>query len=176
MFIRFYNTSSSFQRCPKIHQVLPHVLTCFQEEPKNLHRVPATINCIAHKKNLKSRFSRQIHDWLEAPLPPFFLRTTFRNSAITPASSLIKKSTSLRSSLWCSHCSVAKRQQFSCSLGTAILSFKVGKYVSRLLDFFYCTVAQCFFCCSSVDEQHSYVRVFKRTSRTMWRFSLALQQ
>ena len=35
--------------------------------------------------------------------PRLFLRTTFRNSTITPASPLIKKSTTLRSSLWCAH-------------------------------------------------------------------------
>ena len=57
---------------------------------------------------------------LEAPLPPFYSRTTFRISAITPALPLIEKSTTLRSSLRCSHCIVAKRQQFSCPLGTTI--------------------------------------------------------
>ena len=51
---------------------------------------------------------------LEAPLPPFFVRTMFRNSPRTPASPLIGKSTTLRSTLWCSHYSVAKRQQISC--------------------------------------------------------------
>ena len=66
---------------------------------------------------------------LEAPPLPFFLRTTFRNYAVTPASPLIKKSTALRSSLWCSHCSLAKRQQFSCPLGTSTLSLKLENVV-----------------------------------------------
>ena len=52
-----------------------------------------------------------------------------RNSAITPALPLIRKSTTLRSTLWCSHYSVAKRQQFSCPLGTATLSLKLKNVV-----------------------------------------------
>ena len=111
------------------------------------------------KKNLKSRFSGQ-RPRLEAPPPPCFLRTTFRHSTTTPASPLIKKSTTLRSSLWCSHCSVTKRQQFSCPLGTATLSLKLDNVVPGCWIFFSRTVAKCFFYCSSIDEQYSYVRVF----------------
>ena len=73
-----------------------------------------------------------------------FLRTTFRNSAITPASPLIKKSTTLRSSLWCSHCSLAKRPQFSCPLGTATLSLKLENVVPDCWICFSRTVAKCF--------------------------------
>ena len=82
---------------------------------------------------------------LEAPLPPFFLRTTFRVSAITPASPLIEKSTTLRSSLWCSHCSVAKRQQFSCPLGTATLSLKLENVVPGCWICFFSYCGQVFF-------------------------------
>ena len=70
---------------------------------------------------------RNLH--LESPLPRFFLCTTFRDSAITPASPLIRNSTTLRWTLWCSHYRVAKRQQFSCPLGTAILSLKFENVV-----------------------------------------------
>ena len=73
-----------------------------------------------------------------------FLRKMFRNSAATPASPLIRKSTTLRSTLWCSHYSVAKRQQFSYPLGTASLSLKMEnadpalKHVSVFLSIFLC--------------------------------------
>ena len=123
--------------------------------------------CIAHKKKCEKPIFRT-NPRLEAPLPPFFLRTTFRTSVITPASPLIKKSTTLRSSLWCSHCSVAKRQQFSCPLGTATLSLKLENVVPGrwICSFSYCD--QVFFYCSSLHEQYSYVRVFFfGKSRTM---------
>ena len=46
----------------------------------------------------------------------FFPRRMFRNSATTPAIELlIPKSSALQKNLWCTHCSVAKRQQFSCA-------------------------------------------------------------
>ena len=106
------------------------------------------------KKNEKPIF--RANPRLEAPLPPFILGTTFRNSAVTPASTLIKKSTTLRSSLWCSHCSVAKRLQFSCPLGTATLSLKLDNVVPGCWICFSLTVAKCFFYCSSIDEQYSY--------------------
>ena len=96
---------------------------------------------------------------MEAPLHLFFYcTTTFRNSAITPASPLILKSTTLRSTLGCSHYSVAKRQQFSCPLGTATLSLKLENVVpGRWICYFsYC--GQVFFYCSSIDEQYSYIR------------------
>ena len=117
--------------------------------------------CIAHKKQSEKPIS-WTNPRQEAPLPPFFLRTTFRNSVITPASCLIEMSTTLRSSLWCSHCSVAKRQQFSCPLGTATLSLKLENVVPGcwICVFSYC--GQVFFHCSSIDEQYSYVRVFKK--------------
>ena len=46
------------------------------------------------------------------PLPPSFSCTRFRNSAMTPASPLIKKCPTLRWTLSCAHYSVAKRHQF----------------------------------------------------------------
>ena len=86
--------------------------------------------CVASptKKNLICRFSGEIHDWKHLLLS-FFLRKMLRVSAVTPASRLLEKSTTLRSSIWCSHCSVAKRQQFSCPLGTATLSLKLENVV-----------------------------------------------
>ena len=111
--------------------------------------------CIAHKKKCEKPIFRT-NPRLEAPLPPFSLRTTFRNSAITPASPLIKKSTTLRLSRWCSHCSVAERQQFSCPLGTATSSLKLENVVlgSWICFFSYC--GQVFFYCSSIDEHYSF--------------------
>ena len=83
--------------------------------------------CIAHthERKLILRILR-VNPRLEAPLSPFFWRTTFRNSTITPALPLIRKFTTLRSSRWCSHFSVAKRHQFYCPLlvSTATLSLK----------------------------------------------------
>ena len=75
-----------------------------------------------------------------------YVRAKFRNSAMTPASPLIKKSTTLRSSLWCSRCSVAKRQQFSsCPLGTPTLSSKLKNVVPVVWFVFSRTAAECFF-------------------------------
>ena len=97
---------------------------------------------------------------LKARLPAFFLRTMFRNSARTPASPpIIRKSTTLRSTVWCSHYSVAKRQQVPSSLvGTATLSLKLENVVPGpwICYFSYC--GQVFFYCSSIDEQYSYIR------------------
>ena len=75
-----------------------------------------------------------------------FLRTTFRNSAITPASPLIKKSTTLRSSLWCS-------LLMQCGKATAVFVSsrdrdfvpEVGQCGSRLLDLFFSYCGQVFF-------------------------------
>ena len=76
--------------------------------------------CIAHKKKKKKKASDKSSTGSTST--PVF--TIFRNSAIAPASPLIRKSTTLRPTLWCSNCSVTKRQQFSCPLGTATLSLK----------------------------------------------------
>ena len=66
--------------------------------------------------------------------------------------------------------SVAKRQQFSCPLGTATLSLKFENVVpGRWICSFY-TVAKYRFYRSSIDEQHSYVRVLFDNSLTMQRF------
>ena len=116
--IKIYSISGEFRRCRFVFFVV-----CAPDTPV-LHR--------PQKKSEKPIF--RTNPRLEAHLPPFFLRMTFRNSAITRASPLIKKSTTLQSSLCCSHCSVAKRQQFSCPLGTAIFVAEVGKCGSRLLD------------------------------------------
>ena len=94
---------------------------------------------------------------LEAPLPPFFFRRTYHISAITPASPLIEKSTTLRSSLWCSHCSVAKRQQFSCPLETATLSLKSENVVRGCWICFLSYCGQVFFLTRpSMSSTHSY--------------------
>ena len=79
----------------------------------------------------------------------------------------MKPSTTLRSSLWCSHCSVAKRQQFSCSLGTATLSLKLENVVPGCWICFFSYCGQVFFYCSSIGEQYSYVRVFKQKSHNV---------
>ena len=60
----------------------------------------------------KSRFCGQIHEWKHFYLRFFYVRRSI--TAITSASPRIQKSTTLRSTLWCSHYSVAKRQQISC--------------------------------------------------------------
>ena len=77
--------------------------------PKSLSR--GLVTCVASPTNkiCKADFPDKSTNLYE--VPPFFFRTTFRNSAITLASPLIPKSTTLRSSLWCCHCGVAKRQQ-----------------------------------------------------------------
>ena len=75
---------------------------------------------------------------LESPLTSVFSSTTLRNSAVTTPSPLTRKSTTLRWTLWCSHYSVAKGQQFSCPLGTANLSltFENGVQVVGFRRFF----------------------------------------
>ena len=83
-----------------------------------------------------------------------FLRKMFRNSAATPASPLIRKSTTLRSTLWCSHYSVSKRQQFSYPLLIDFVA-EVGKCRCRSLGLSFLVVWPIFFYCSSIDEQHS---------------------
>ena len=77
---------------------------------------------------------------LESPLPLFFYVKIFRSSAIAPASPLIRNSTTLRWTLWCSHYCVAKRQQFSCPLGTATLLLKVENVVP---GFWICSFSYC---------------------------------
>ena len=74
---------------------------------------------------------------LEAPLPPFCLRTTFRISAITPTSPLIKKVhhpaiESLVLSLQCGKATTV----FSSSRDWEFVA-EVGKCGSRLLDLFF---------------------------------------
>ena len=49
--------------------------------------------------------------------------TIFRNSAITPATTSIRKRTTRRWTLWCSHyTNVAKQQQFSCPVSWDIVA------------------------------------------------------
>ena len=74
---------------------------------------------VLHRPQKKNcRFLEQIHDWKHFYLYTFFSRIIrpFRNSAITPATPSIPNPTNLQWSLWCSHYSVAKPQQFSCPL------------------------------------------------------------
>ena len=80
--------------------------------------------CVApptKKKMSFRRFFAQTYDWKHLYLV-YFSCTTFRHSATTPATLVIRKCTILRRTLWCSHYGVAKRQQFLCCLRTATLS------------------------------------------------------
>ena len=127
--IKIYSISGEFRRCRFVFFVV-----CAPDTPV-LHR--------PQKKSEKPIF--RTNPRLEAHLPPFFLRMTFRNSAITRASPLIKKSTTLRLSRWCSHCSVAERQQFSCPLGTATSSLKLENVVPGFWICFFSYCDQVFF-------------------------------
>ena len=99
---------------------------------------------------------------LEAPLPPSFLRTMFRNAATTPASPLIRTFTTPRLTFPCPHYTVAKRQQFSCPPGTATLLLKLKNVVLGLVGFVLSrTVAKHFLYWSSIDEHYSYIQVRK---------------
>ena len=73
------------------------------------------------------RICAEVDTWNHLHL--YFFCVRLRNSAITPASPLTQKSTTLRWILWWSHYSVAKRQQFSCALSTATLSLKFENVV-----------------------------------------------
>ena len=90
------------------------------------HRWDNHLCSTAHKK--KRYFADFVHKSTTAGSTftfVFFLyNTTSRHSAITPATPLFRKCTTQRWTLWCSHHSVAKRQQFSCRLKTATLSLK----------------------------------------------------
>ena len=79
------------------------------------------VTCVASPTRKKKKKASDKSSTGSTSTPVF---TIFRNSAIAPASPLIRKSTTLRPTLWCSNCSVTKRQQFSCPLGTATLSLK----------------------------------------------------
>ena len=113
--------------------------------------------CVAlprKKKTKSTKLRRNSH--LDAPLPRVFCvrYLVIRNSAITPASPLILKCTTLRWTLWCSHYSVAKRQQFSCPLvRTATLSLKFENVVPGrwIFSFSYC--GQLFFYCRTWYER-----------------------
>ena len=113
------------------------------------------ITCVASptKRNLKSRFSGQSHDWKHLYLRFFY--TTFRNSAITPASPLIENST-LRSSLWCSHCSVKATAVFVSSRDRDFATI-VGKCGSRLLDLCFLVLwPSVFFTAPSMSSTRTY--------------------
>ena len=105
------------------------------------------------KQNKKTDYSDKSTTGSTSTSVFFFLPTIFGNSAVTPVSPLIRKSTTLWSTLWCFHYSMAKRQQFLCPVGTANLSLRyqvVGFVLSR-------TVAKHFFHCSSIDRAYEYV-------------------
>ena len=114
--------------------------------------------CIAHKNKTKKPIL-WTNILLEAPLPQYCSCTTIRNSAITPDSPLIRTFTTLRSTLCCSHHSVAKRQQFSCLLGTATLSLKSENVVpGRWICYFsysYCGQVS-FLLLSSMSSTRTY--------------------
>ena len=103
----------------RVRKIWVQLYTCCT--PPVLHR--------PQKKNAKKPILPTNPRLEPPPLPPFSLRTMLRNSATTPASPLIRKSSTLRSTLWCSPYSVAKRQHFSCPLGTATLSLKFENVV-----------------------------------------------
>ena len=115
----------------------------------------AHLCCITHKKKTEKPIFRTNLP-LEALLPPFFVRTTFRNSAITPASLLIRKSSTLRFTLWCSHDSVAKREQFSCPLGTTSLLLKLENVVPGRWMFFLLLWPSIFFTAMSSTRTYVY--------------------
>ena len=118
--------------------------------------------CVASPTNKKQEPILRTNPRMEALLPPFFLRTTFRNSATTPASPLIENPTTLRSSLWCSHCSVTKRQQFSCPLGTATLSLKLENVVPSCWICFFLYFGQVFFTAPpSMSSTRTYEKIQK---------------
>ena len=86
----------------------------------------------------------------------FFLSAMFCNSAITPASLLIRKSSTLRFTLWCSHDSVAKREQFSCPLGTTSLLLKLENVVPGRWMFFLLLWPNIFFTAMSSTRTYVY--------------------
>ena len=103
--------------------------------------IPEThLCCIPPPKKNESRFLGQIHDWKHLYLLVFNVYMMCRVSATTPASPLIRKSTTLRFPLWCSHYNLAKRQQFSCPRGTTTMSLKLKNVVwGRWICYFsYC--------------------------------------
>ena len=59
-----------------------------------------------------SRICENNHTWKHLYRRMFVVRYELRNSAITPASHLSERCSTLRWSLWCYHYNVAKRQQF----------------------------------------------------------------
>ena len=91
--------------------LLPRQTTRSERQTPALHR-PQNKWCFR-------RFLEQIHDWKHLYVPLYFSCTTFRNSAIPLATSLIRKCATRRWTPRCSRYSVAKRQQFSCPLRTA---------------------------------------------------------
>ena len=111
-----------------------------------------------------------------SPSTSVFLRAMFRYSAITPASPLVRKSTTVRSTLWCSHYSVAKQQRavFVSSRQREFVA-QVEKSGSRSLDLFFLGLWQSIFYCSSIDEQYQHEQEFSRIFVRCNVFFLALQ-
>ena len=68
---------------------------------------------IAHKKKKPILLT---NPRLEAPLPPFLSCWVVINSDVTRAVGSIRTCSTRLRTLWCTPCSVAKRQQFSCPL------------------------------------------------------------
>ena len=91
--------------------------------------------------------------------------TTFRkfchSSSLT---SKIRKSTTPRSTHWCSHyIQCVKRQQFSCPLGTAAWPLKFENVVFPVVAFLLShTVPSIFFTAPPSTGQYSYVRIFRK--------------
>ena len=123
---------------------------------------------VSHRPQKKTNDSAD-KSTTESTSTSVFLRTTFRDSAITPASPLIRKSTTLRSTLWCSYYSVAKRQQFSCPLGIATVSLKLENVVPGrwVCSFSYCGQVFFFICSSSIVR----TRIFGKISYDVTFFS-----
>ena len=109
-----------------------HALRGGRETPPCDGWRPDTIHlcCTAHKNVISPIFYTNLR--LEAPRPVYFSCTTFRHSATTSATLLIRKAATRRWTLRCSLSSAAKRQQFSCVLSTATLSLKLENVFQRV--------------------------------------------
>ena len=107
-----------------------NVLRAYGGDGRRRFMMPFTIEVHNPQKEEADYWDKQIHEWKDLYLCfLFFSATMCRNSAITPASPLIRKFTTLRSTMWCSYYSVVKRQQFSCPVGTAALSMRLENVV-----------------------------------------------
>ena len=115
------------------------------------------LTCVASPTNFLFLPILGTNPRLEAPLPLYFSCTTFRHSAKTPATPLIRKCTTRRWTLWCSLTTVhaAKRQQFwygprHCRSSLKMWFQRVGFDFSRAIS------KSLFYCCSNRYEHESW--------------------